>query len=238
MATTVIPPSHNADDINNASTWIDLYSSLRSLARYLVYSYRVASWWGQEEDMIEDVVQETARRIVEYARKVERGKAEPIFSLKHMMSTIAQNYCKDIRRHDLRLSRIPPQNDAIEPVVNEEDHVYTSDEVTEQVFEESIFTSVAHEIASFPDKQRNALLIDLANLMCFDIQPTPLQKAFLKEGIQLEQYQLPLPTDPKRRSRHIASLSYAYKRVSCLPCVQEYMHDTPYSIPYILKLFY
>jgi DNA-directed RNA polymerase specialized sigma24 family protein len=226
VVTTVITSPVNAGDINSESTWIDLYASLRSLARYLIYTYRVASWWGQEEDMIEDVVQETARRLVERTRKAERGEAEPIYSLKHMMTTIAQNYCKDLRRSDHRLLHMPPQDYAPEPFVNGDDQEQTLDTVIERVFEETIFLAIAHEIARFPAKQRNALLMDLANRMCFDIQPTPLQKAFMKERVQLQQYKVPLPTDPKERSRHNASLSYAYQRVGNLPCVQKYMLDS------------
>ena len=77
-------------DLNSEANWSDLYASLRALARYLVYSFNVSSWRGQEEDIMEDIVQETARRIIERVRKAERGEAGPIHSLKHMMMVIAQ----------------------------------------------------------------------------------------------------------------------------------------------------
>src|SRR5439155_1104437 len=80
--------------------WDTLYPSLQSLARYLVYALRIPVWQGQEEDMIEDIVQETARRLLERVRKAERGEAEPIHCLKHMMIVIAKNYCKDLRRSE------------------------------------------------------------------------------------------------------------------------------------------
>jgi DNA-directed RNA polymerase specialized sigma24 family protein len=217
VAVAITSPS-NTVDINSEATWIDLYASLRSLVRSLVYSFHVTSWCGQEEDMIEDVVQETVRRIFERARKAERGEAEPIYSLKHMMITIAQNYCKDLWRSDRRLLHILPQEDVLEPVAKKDGQAHTFDTVTENVFEELLLEAVAHEITNFPFIQRKAILIDLANRMCFDSQPTPLQKAFINEGIQLKQYQLPLPTDPLERSRHVSSLCYAYRRVAaCFP---------------------
>jgi hypothetical protein len=62
-------------------------------------------------------------------------------------------------------------------------------------------------------KQRIALLIDLANRMDFDVRPTPLQKAFLEVGIRLQDYQQPIPKVPVERSRHASNTSLAYKRI-------------------------
>src|SRR6266566_2037796 len=73
-------------DLHSENTWKDLYPVLRSLARYLVYSAHVLSWRGQEEDIIEDVVQETARRLLQRAQKAERGEATSIESLPQMMA--------------------------------------------------------------------------------------------------------------------------------------------------------
>jgi len=226
MITNAIAQSHDNVDLNTEVTWNDFYPALRSFARYLVRSFQVASWRGQEEDIIEDIVQETARRLIERTRKAERGEADPIRSLKNMMTVIAKNYCKDLRRSDRRLSRAHSQGNEPETAVNAGAQTHALDAVTESVYQESLFTLVAHEIANFPEKQRKALLVDLANRMCFDTKPTPLQKAFLKEGIQLRRYQQPLPADPRERSRQIAILSYAYRQISRLPCVQAYNSAT------------
>ena len=210
-------------DLNSEATWSNLYASLRTLARYLVYSFSVPSWRGQEEDIIEDIVQETVRRVIERARKAERGEADPIRSLKQMIAIIAQNYCTDLWRSDRRLSHMPLQDYAPEKLVDVDEQAGTLDAVTENTYQESLFVLLAHEIVDFPDKQRKALLIDLANRMSFDRQPTPLQKAFLEEGIQLQQYQQPLPANPRERGRHISLVSYAYRRVARLSCVEEYI---------------
>jgi DNA-directed RNA polymerase specialized sigma24 family protein len=223
MCTNTTNLNSDANDLSNEATWGHLYPVLRSRVRYLVYSFALPSWRGQEEDIVEDIVQETARRLIERARKVERGEASPIQSVEHIMMTIAQNYCTDLRRHDRRVSRILPSDHPAEDHYDTGEQLQPFESCTEHVYQEGLFALAAHEIANFPDKQRTALLIDLANRMCFDIRLTPLQKAFLAAGIQLQQYRQPLPSSPRERTKHLSLLSYAYKRVAHLPCVQEYI---------------
>jgi len=229
---TKTPPTLDSDsesdaiDLNSDLAWRKLYPSLESLAKYFVYTLHVPSWRGQEDDIVEDIVQETGRRLIERSRKAERGEAAPIDSLKNMMTAIAHNYCKDLGRHDRRLLRIQSQ-DAVQQT-----HLTTHDQAgalelgTENVYQASLFKLIAREIASFPTKQRNAVLTDLANRMRFETQPTPLQAAFLEVGIDLRKYQRPLPTDPKERSRQLALATYGYKRVASLRRVQEYIACT------------
>lgn len=226
-------------DLSSELVWKNLYLSLSSFARSLVYSFGVSSWRGQEEDIAEDIVQETMRRLLEVWQKAERGEASPIRSLNQLMRTIAQNYCKDLRRHDRRMTRIPDEIYAHPIYTNIDDQIQLLESVTERVYQESLFKLLAREIAHFPDKQRRAILIDLANRDCFDTQPTPLQKAFLTEGIQLEHYRQSLPADPQERSRHVSLLNHAYKRVTHLPCVKEYVADTKFIAskmpPHVIK---
>jgi DNA-directed RNA polymerase specialized sigma24 family protein len=104
-------PSNDATfDLGSDSSWKELLPSIESSARYSVYSLHVSSWQGQEKDIIEDIVQETACRMIEYAHKAERGGASPIYSLKNMVKVVAQNYCKDMNRRDRRLLRIQSQD--------------------------------------------------------------------------------------------------------------------------------
>jgi len=226
MKKTSVSSSETFDlnvDINNEATWQKFYGTLRPFARYLVYSLHISAWTGQEEDMIEDIVQETMRRMIERARKAERGEAEPIYSLKHMAVVTARNYCKDLRRAERRLCHVALEDLDPAPRAGEDEHLYPLEEVTEKTYQESLFLTIAHEVARFPVKQRQALLIDLANRMSFDSGPTPLQKAFLREGIQLKAYQQLLPKNPLERSRHAALLTYAYQRVARLPGVRAYL---------------
>lgn len=171
-------------------------------------------------------MQETMRRLLEHSQKAKHGEANPIRALNHLMRIIAQNYCKDLRRHDRRVLRVPDQNYTHPIYASIDDQFQLLESVTEHVYQESLFKLLAHEIAHFPDKQRRALLIDLANRVCFETHPTPLQKAFLKEGIQLQHYKQPLPTDLQERNRHVSLLNHAYKRVAHLPSIQEYVTGT------------
>src|SRR5947209_2476855 len=127
------PASENID-LNCEATWNELYTFLRVFARYLVYSFRVSLWYGQEEDMIEDIVQETVLRLIERTRKVERSEAAPIYSLKRMMTVIAQNYCKDLRRRDRKFFHFPEQDDAIGTLTDMQEQTHALDAVVEHMY--------------------------------------------------------------------------------------------------------
>lgn len=193
--------------------WIEYYTKLCSHARHFVYMYRVPCWYGQEEDIAEDVVQETMRRMIEYIHKSVQGKAKPVDSPEHMMVVIARNYVLDMRRHDRRITRIS-DNDGrtLETTTSKPEHV--SEIAIEHVYLEWLFLQVAYEIKQLPRKQRRAILTDLANRMSFNRKPTPLQGAFLTVGIDLQDYQQSLPESPVERARHAALLSLAYKRIA------------------------
>jgi RNA polymerase sigma factor (sigma-70 family) len=201
-------------DLNDEATWNELYTSLRILARYLVYSYHVSVWRGQEEDVVEDIVQETVRRLLERIRKAERGEAHPVYAVKHMMTVIAQNYCRDLRRRERRLLHFPAQDKETGTLFGEQEPTATPEDVTESMYQEWVLTTVAQKIARFPAKQRQAILVDLAHHMSFDGHPTPLQKAFLQVGIDLEAYKSLLPTDSREYGRYLSLRTLAYKRVA------------------------
>jgi DNA-directed RNA polymerase specialized sigma24 family protein len=210
-------------DLNSSNAWKKLYALLESLARYFVYSSNIPSWRGQEKDVIEDIVQETARRIIERSQKAARGEMPPIQSLRNMLYTVVRNYCTDLCRRDRRLMRIQPQNAAFQAFLKLTNQVDPSEASVENVYLEMLFRLVACEVVSFPAKQRRAILIDIASQMHFDGQPTPLQEAFLSAGIDLREYQQLLPSSPLEKSRHTALVSYAYKRVVSLQQVQKYI---------------
>ena len=152
-------------DLNSDLAWRKLYPSLESLAKYFVYTLHVPSWRGQEDDVVADIVQETGRRLIERSRKAERGEATPIHSLKNMIIAIAHNYCNDLGRHDRRLSRIQSQVAVQQTHLTMHDQACVLESGTENVYQKSLFKLVAREIASFPAKQRNAVLTNLANRM-------------------------------------------------------------------------
>jgi DNA-directed RNA polymerase specialized sigma24 family protein len=217
-----IVAGHEPGDTN----WQDIYMMLRPLAKRIVYAYRVPAWRGQENDVAEDIIQETTRKLFEYGQKVERREVPPIQALLPMVRVIAYNYGKDVRRRDQRVTRIEAEDDGIDYFFLRNDDISMEDRATENAYYEMLFTDMAQEIVHFPCKQRQALLIDLATHMSFEQEPTPLQKAFLKVGIRLQDYQNLLPITPEERNRYTSLLAHAYKRVSVLACAQRYVeHD-------------
>src|SRR5262245_37440159 len=92
-------------NLNNDALWREMYPFLQSWTRRLVRSSTVSNWRGQEYDVAEDLVQETAYRLWEYVQKVKRGEAEAIHSLEGLMVVVAQNRCRDSIRRDRRLVR-------------------------------------------------------------------------------------------------------------------------------------
>jgi hypothetical protein len=140
-----------------------------------------------------------------------------------MAIVTASNYCKDMRRRDRRLVRLPEcaYSPDVLNTISERDIVDLSEEATEHLYQERLFGLLAREIIKFPYKQRKALLIDLANRMSFETKPTLLQKAFLNVGVCLKEYRQSLPESSKERSKSAALLYYAYKRIAQLVCEQQ-----------------
>ena len=209
-------------DCSKEETWNRLYPLLRSIARQCVYTFPLPSWHGQEEDIIQDVVQETARRTFEYTQKAARGEVSPIHSLKALMQVIAQNYCNDLRRHDRWLVRFPQDGSLsdVQTSPNEREHLLEA--ATENAYREALFGEIAREVIQFPPKQQQALLIDIAKQESTVGHSTLLQKAFLKQGIHLQHYRQMALRNPKERSRQASLLNHARKRITKLPEVRKY----------------
>lgn len=205
----------------NDTNWQDVYMILRPLAKRMVYAYQVPTWRGQENDVAEDIIQETARKLFEYEQKAERKEVPPIHALLPMVRVIAYNYGKDIRRRDLRVTRVTEDEGAEQFYVHSEEPDM-EEYAIENAYQETLFTELAREIVHFPYKQRQALLIDLAAHMSFEQSPTPLQRAFLKVGIQLQDYRNLLPATPEERNRYTSLLAHAYRRISALENMKNY----------------
>lgn len=205
------------DEIN----WTEFHPRLHVIVRRFVYKYRIPGWYGQEEEIAEDVTQETVKRFIERQQKSVQGIAEPIDLPEQMMVTIAHNYILDLTRREYRMIHLPIE-DILPKLINSVNNCLQIEEIaTENVNNEWLFSQLAREISYFPTKQRRAILTDLANRTCFEEQQTPLQAAFLAVGINLQDYALQLSDDPVERTRHIALVSLAYKRISLLFHAQQ-----------------
>ena len=215
-------PNAPLGDLDDETTLSKLYLWLRTRCKALVAG--MPSLQGQERDAEEDFVQETVVRTFCYSQRTGIGGSEsPFKSLKYFALTTMRNYREDRRRKDHRLVRMEQLQNTSRGYAIGDDLVDPAEIAVENVFREGLFLLLAPEIASFPPKQRQALLIDLANHMHFDEQPTTLQKAFLKVGICLQDYQQPLPRDPVERQQFASNLLHAYNRIKNLRSVQQYL---------------
>lgn len=200
-------------ELDSDALWINLYAFLRPFVKRLVFSSGISSWRGQEEDLAEDIVQESIVRVFKCIRRAEIGEGAIIISPKALSIVIARNYYEDLRRRDRRFVRIAADDDLHGTYVILQSYLDPSEVAFNNMFIEWLYVKFSMEAMKFSQKQRIALLIDLANRMDFDVRPTPLQKAFLVVGIRLQDYQQPIPKVPIERSRHASNASLAYKRI-------------------------
>ncbi len=200
-----------------------LYHATRPRVKRIVHLCGIIGWRGQEYDVVEDHVQEAVIRTWEFSQQAARGETRPLAYPEAMCMTIARHYSIDRMRQSNRFVRLEQNNCASEEWIVRKHQIDPLEEVVDQAYEESLLLMLPAIIIEFPSKQRRALLIDLANRMDFDEEPSPLQRAFLEVGIQLQDYQQALPEDPVELSRHRSLVSIAYKRIANLACVKQYI---------------
>jgi DNA-directed RNA polymerase specialized sigma24 family protein len=138
--------------------WQELYPSLQSLARYLVNTLPIPYWYGREADIADEIVQETMCRLLERIRKGQRGEAAPVKIVRHMMTTIAFNYYRDLKRHERRLTRLDQNahnpNGEYEPInihiINGITSQLDLDSIAEKVDQEALSHRWPHSSGNFP----------------------------------------------------------------------------------------
>ncbi len=203
-------------------TWRTLHAWLLSIVRYWVIFSGVGCWKDQEEQVSEDIVQEALLRTFQYSQTTD------IKSLKGFSRVTARHYFEDLRRKEYRYIRFSQLDElAVDQSATYEDILYDQDDPSEiaidNILQEEVFSELADVIVAFPLKQRTALLVDLADNMVFDTQQTPLQSALLEVGICIQDYNRPIPQDPKERSRFASLRSLAYKKIKQSRVQDEYV---------------
>ena len=203
--------------------WKRLYPLLRTrIARWVCTSYS-PSWTRQRHDVIEDIVGETIVKVVAYAQQAALGTVREIDSLEKIATVAAYHCYVDALRRDQRLQPLLPDFEEPTGWSSNKVDVDPMEQAIDNVHCELIFAHAARWIVKFPDKQRTALLVDLASRMYFDpFESTPLQEAFALVGIDIRSYNRPLPSATKERANHSTHLSLAYKRLALLAYMQRY----------------
>jgi DNA-directed RNA polymerase specialized sigma24 family protein len=207
--TSTVNERHVKEDV----IWVKLYCLLRPQVRSWVVCAHIPSWLGQEEDILEDVIQETIMRLYRYSQRTQCGEVAPIRSIEHLSIVVARNCFIDIVRKERCLTRLSPC-ELMEKEFRSSLHIVDPSEIAcENVYQEWLFRKTAEYIITLPEKQKKALLTDIACRMAFASRPTPLQRAFQEVGVHLEEYRQPVTGNAGERSRHFSALSTAYRRL-------------------------
>src|SRR6266568_522571 len=96
----------------------------------------------------------------------------PCNSLRHISMAIAYKQYQDWRCQESRFVYTRPHGFSIYGYVVIYEQVDPVERAVDSMFQERYCDLLAGEIAKMPDRQRTALLIDLANRLRFDAQPT------------------------------------------------------------------
>lgn len=206
-----------------SNSWERQYAVLRRLVRKWVYSAHLPLWSGEEEEVISDIVQESLCRTIARMRKAEQQEATPVNSPDFLSRAIARNLFIDIIRKDKRIVPLSQMAHSSGEETFEFELADNAEDVNEHVFHEAIFNELAPEIDNFPNKQKFALLVDLANHTNFATNEAILRKSFLKVGVRLEDYLGWQPENSIDRTRFASLLSISYKRVAHLNSMKAYL---------------
>lgn len=204
--------ANQATDQQITSVLPELYDNLTSFVKRRVYDVNVQSWSGQEYDLIQDIVQESVVRTYFQMRKAECGDVPLIISPHYFGKRVARNHLFDVVRKEARLVR-PSIDGVLHDRMVMEQWLDSCEDVLDDMETVSLFALIARAIADVPNKQRKALLIDLAELTPIDEPFRPLPQALMSVNINLDMYRNLVPTGIVEKQRHASLLSQAYKRV-------------------------
>ena len=193
--------------------WDELKSWLKPHILAWLYQYHLPLWFGQEQDIANDVLQETFIRILKYTNRSVLTGSRAIEALESFGMTVARNYIRDMWRKEYRLIPFTTLSASSENNIPGLSLTDPSELALFNIMSRETLVSLACLIKNFPPGQRRALLIDLAQRSDFDEESGPLHVIFLELGINLYEYKLVCPLNAGERARHAALLSVAYKRL-------------------------
>jgi DNA-directed RNA polymerase specialized sigma24 family protein len=204
---------HNKLTTDREIFWAELYFLLRPLVKHWVCTARISSWLGQQEDLIEDIVQETIFKLLNYTQRAEKGEVAPVQNIEHLAITIARNYFRDLKRKDRRIDRFELYDrTSLEHVVKSK-NVDPSEIALNHVYYAWVFMKLAEFVVTVSTKQQTALLRDLSQRMSFGQAATLLQQVFADKGLDLKRHQDWKSSDKREQSQHAANLSLSYKKI-------------------------
>lgn len=183
------------------SIWRSIYETLAPSVRGLVYSSSIPSWHGQENEIADDIVQETLSRVVGCLVVQRKGDSSDESMIGWLSMSIADELLREQRLLEKRITHL-------NTLEEQKEEVDGSEEVRE------MFEWIIQEICQLPSNQQRALLVDLANQIGMDEAPVAFLEALQEKGIHLSDYQQPLIFSLNERRRTNELASYAYKNLS------------------------
>lgn len=200
------------EDSKQEVCWERMYQVVRPPTRGWVW--RSGIWIGQEEDVAEDIVHDAVERLYKHMQRAEMGGVSPVEHPERMIIVIAHRCFLDRWRKDRRLVRFDQDNRLSLEYVVQATAVNPAEVALDIVFQGWLYVKIADIVSKrIPDKQRMALLRDLAQRMHFGHTPTSLQQAFADKGMDLERYRDWKSADKREQSQHASNLSLSYKRI-------------------------
>lgn len=207
-------PSSGPHYVINNTIWEQLYTFLRILVRYWVYSARLSLWHGQEEEITEDIVQEAISDTFSYALKhfceVQEKDSALWKPLQRISATLAYKHYERQQQHDssfvfVRAYSICAQGYAL--------FAWWPDPL-ERTLQERYCDYLAGAILQIPVRPRTALLTYLANRLHLKTQGVSFQRALLKREVNLHNYQRLLPANLQEQNEHKTLFQVACQRLA------------------------
>ena len=223
MESQMIHEISSEHQVSSDINWHTLYRQLTITVTRWVRSANLPTWKAQQEEIIDEIVQETMMKALKRIRRGESGELSPVYSVEGLCVCVAYNVFIDMVRHDRRF--VPLATESRDDVSNDvpDNGQDYSEVAVDNVYNANLFGQVAVAIQAFPSKLRAALIIDLVSRMSFNGEATPLQQAMLSAGVDLEQYRGRRSSDPVARSRQASLASLGFKKIGTLACIQEHV---------------
>lgn len=199
--------------LDDNQLWFDLLVWLLPCVRGWVYHAHLGSWSRQSGEIAEEIAQEAATRAFEYMQNARSNGGASVRHLNAFCRTIAHNIFVDRLREEKRMVHFSDNETLYEACLSGYERADPEEIALDHLMLEEVVVYAARVIASFPAKQRAALLAHLASSADFDAPPSPLERALTETGIQLRDYVRQPSRDAAEGGRQAALLWHACKRL-------------------------
>jgi DNA-directed RNA polymerase specialized sigma24 family protein len=197
-------------NLNDGQLWGDLLVWLLPIVKIWVYNASIANWHRQQREIAEEITQEAVMRT--YIRTRDNESSQ-VVHIKAFCRRTARNCFIDRIKREKRIIHLSLEEFTSEAYLTIHEQDDPEEIALNHLILEETVINTASAIASFPDKQRAAILTDLANITEFTASPSLLEQALAEFDIQLHDYVRPHCDDPGERSRQSSLLWHAYKRL-------------------------